>query len=71
MIPTKFIICLIYLASITVGGSESNSFDKESIWQNNSDYTFMWWAYGLRDPSKVFHIQTSLTAYLLILTILN
>ena len=59
MIPLKFIICLIYLASITVTGSEPNSIDKESIWQNNSDYTFMWWAYGLRDPSKVFHIQTS------------
>ena len=31
----------------------------KSIWNNVSDYTYIWWAYGLRDASKVFNIQTS------------
>lgn len=30
-----------------------------SIWSNVKDYTYMWWADGLRDSSKVFNIQTS------------
>lgn len=59
MIQAKLNICLICLASIVFAGSEANRINAESVWQNNSDYTFMWWAYGLRDPSKVFHIQTS------------
>ena len=59
MIQAKLSICLICLTSIAVAGSEPNGIEAESVWKNNRDYTFMWWAYGLRDPSRVFHIQTS------------
>lgn len=33
--------------------------DEYSLWSNVKDYTYMWWADGLRDGSKVFNIQTS------------
>lgn len=59
MIQAKLSVCLICLASIVFAGSEPNGINAASVWQNNSDYTFMWWADGLRDPAKVFHIQTS------------
>ena len=59
MNKAKLNICLICLAGIVVAGAEPNGVGAAAIWQNNRDYTFMWWAYGLRDPSKVFHIQTS------------
>jgi len=59
MLQAKLNICLICLASIVFAGSEPNGIKAESVWRNNRDYTFMWWAYGLRDPSNVFHIQTS------------
>lgn len=29
------------------------------MWDNTADYTYQWWAAGLRAPDKVFHIQTS------------
>jgi len=32
---------------------------RRSVLANASDYSFMWWANGLRDPQKVFNIQTS------------
>jgi hypothetical protein len=59
MIQAKLNICLICLASIVVAGAEPDGIVAEALWQNNGDYTFMWWSYGLRDPSRVFHIQTS------------
>ena len=59
MIKAKLSICLICLSSIVVTGAEPNGIEAEAVWQSNRDYTFMWWAYGLRDPSRVFHIQTS------------
>ena len=30
-----------------------------TMWDNTADYTYQWWAAGLRAPDKVFHIQTS------------
>lgn len=59
MIQVKLNICLICLTSVAFAGTDPNVVLTESIWRNNRDYTFMWWAYGLRDPSRVFHIQTS------------
>jgi hypothetical protein len=59
MIKAKLNICLICLAGIVVAGAEPNGIEAEAVWRNNGDYTYMWWAYGLRDPSTVFHIQTS------------
>jgi hypothetical protein len=32
---------------------------RESVLANASDYTYMWWANGLRDEAKAFNIQTS------------
>ena len=31
----------------------------EICFSNVADYAYGWWAYGLRDPREVFHIQTS------------
>jgi len=59
MIKAKLNICLICLASIVVAGAEPNGIGAATVWQNNRDYAFMWWAYGLRNPSRVFHIQTN------------
>ena len=59
MIKTKLNLCLICLASIGVTGAEPNGIEASTVWKNNRDYAFMWWAYVLRDPSRVFHIQTS------------
>ena len=59
MIHAKLGMCLVCLAGVAFAGSEPNGINAESVWRNTSEYTFMWWAHGLRDPSKVFHIQTS------------
>jgi hypothetical protein len=59
MIKAKLNLCLICLASIGIAGAEPNGIEAATVWKNNRDYTFIWWAYGLRDPSRVFHIQTS------------
>ena len=59
MIRAKPNICLICLAGIVVAGAGPNGIEAGAVWQNSGDYAFMWWAYGLRDPSRVFHIQTS------------
>ena len=32
---------------------------RESVLANVSDYSYMWWANGLRDEAKVFNIQTN------------
>ncbi len=30
-----------------------------AVFENVQDYTYMWWAHGLRDDRKIFNIQTS------------
>ena len=32
---------------------------RQSVLANASDYSYMWWANGLRDDAKIFNIQTS------------
>ena len=59
MAQTSLAIVLICFVGIVFADSDPNGIEAESVWQNNSDHSFMWWAYGLRDPSKVFNIQTS------------
>ena len=31
----------------------------QPLWQHTADYTYLWWANGLRDPKAVFNLQTS------------
>lgn len=43
----------------SIKNSRPHPDDLTSWWVNVADYTYMWWAKGLRDESKVFNIQTS------------
>ena len=52
------LVFLVFTASVRLPAVEQAQ-DMRSLCSSAGDYTFMWWAYGLRDPRKVVDIQTS------------
>ena len=56
----KYLVAFLAIVVVGLAACPCAAGDiRESVLANASDYSYMWWANGLRDEAKVFNIQTS------------